>query len=122
MPPSVITLTSKPRATVKLLVAVTSGFVYGISRMVVSIWSIFIVRHLNPRNNSPKLGSTHILQQKFVQSLGRFLRAACLRKANASDRSKPKPNIVFKLFLRESSAGLTNVTKVEDFLSWGHFS
>ena len=42
MPPSVITLTSKPRATVKLLVAVTNGFVYGISRTVVSMCSIFM--------------------------------------------------------------------------------
>jgi hypothetical protein len=41
MPPSVITFTRMPRATVKLFVAVTSGLVYGISKTVVSIFVTF---------------------------------------------------------------------------------
>jgi hypothetical protein len=41
--PLVTTVTSSPRATVKLLVAVTSGLVYGISSFLVAIFSIFIV-------------------------------------------------------------------------------
>jgi hypothetical protein len=36
-------VTSNPRATVKLFVAVTNGFVYGISNTRVSIREIFII-------------------------------------------------------------------------------